>query len=92
MNSMHHYRSQISWQRDAQPFLDSCYRRRHLIRFDGVVEMPASSSPHVVPDRSNNQTNPDLGCPLPFQVHLTKHRAALEHLQLCINRSLCRPA
>jgi len=45
---MHHYTSQISWQRDEQPFLDNRYSRRHMVRFDGGVEMPASSSPHVV--------------------------------------------
>jgi len=45
---MHHYTSKISWQRDEQLFLDNRYSRRHLVRFDGGLEVPASSSPHVV--------------------------------------------
>ena len=45
---MHPYTSQITWQRGEQPFLDNRYSRRHMVRFDGGVEMPASSSPHVV--------------------------------------------
>jgi len=37
------------WSRGDQNFLDNRYSRRHAIRFDGGFEMPASSSPHVVP-------------------------------------------
>jgi organic hydroperoxide reductase OsmC/OhrA len=44
------YTAEILWQRGAdEPFVDNRYRRRHLLRFDGGVEVPASSSPHVVP-------------------------------------------
>ena len=44
------YTAEILWQRGAdEPFVDNHYRRRHLLRFDGGVEVPASSSPHVVP-------------------------------------------
>jgi organic hydroperoxide reductase OsmC/OhrA len=39
----------IRWQRDGQPFTDNKYSRRHTWAFDGGVEVPASSSPHVVP-------------------------------------------
>ncbi len=45
---MHSYTSQITWQRDEQPFLDNRYSRKHMLRFDGGVEVPASSSPQVV--------------------------------------------
>ena len=43
------YHSQVHWCRGAQPFLDNQYSRGHVWRFDGGVEVPASSSPHVVP-------------------------------------------
>ena len=43
------YHSQVHWFRGAQPFLDNQYSRGHVWRFDGGVEVPASSSPHVVP-------------------------------------------
>ena len=46
---MSEYVAEVVWQRDDQPFLDNRYRRRHLLRFDGGVEVPGSSSPHVVP-------------------------------------------
>jgi organic hydroperoxide reductase OsmC/OhrA len=39
----------IRWQRDGQPFTDNKYSRRHTWAFDGGIEVPASSSPHVVP-------------------------------------------
>jgi organic hydroperoxide reductase OsmC/OhrA len=41
--------AEILWQRGDQPFVDNRYSRRHLLRFDGGVEIAASSSPHVVP-------------------------------------------
>jgi len=43
------YTAEIDWVRGDQDFLSNRYSRRHLIRFDGGVEMPGSSSPHVVP-------------------------------------------
>jgi len=43
------YTAEVSWQRGSEDFLDNRYSRRHLIHFDGGVEVPASSSPHVVP-------------------------------------------
>lgn len=43
------YAVAIAWERGAQPFIDNKYSRRHIWRFDGGVEVPASSSPHVVP-------------------------------------------
>ena len=38
----------ITWQRGEDTFLDNRYSRAHLWRFDGGLEVPASSSPHVV--------------------------------------------
>lgn len=39
----------VLWLRGDQNFLDNRYSRRHRIGFDGGIEIPASSSPHVVP-------------------------------------------
>jgi len=46
---MAHYTAEIFWHRDDQDFTSNRYSRRHLWRFDGGVEVPGSSSPHVVP-------------------------------------------
>jgi organic hydroperoxide reductase OsmC/OhrA len=39
----------ITWNRGDAPFVDNKYSRGHTWRFDGGVEVPASSSPAVVP-------------------------------------------
>jgi organic hydroperoxide reductase OsmC/OhrA len=39
----------IHWQRGAAAFTDNRYSRAHVWRFDGGVEVPASSSPQLVP-------------------------------------------
>ena len=46
---MGQYRAVINWFRDGAVFTDSRYSRGHRWSFDGGVEVPASSSPHVVP-------------------------------------------
>jgi organic hydroperoxide reductase OsmC/OhrA len=46
---MTEHTAQIIWKRQEQNFLDNRYSRKHIIRFDGGLEVPASSSPHVVP-------------------------------------------
>lgn len=43
------YVATILWGRQGAPFVDNRYSRAHLWRFDGGVEVPGSSSPHVVP-------------------------------------------
>lgn len=44
------YSAQLSWRRQAsESFIDNRYSRKHLLRFDGGVELAGSSSPHVVP-------------------------------------------
>ena len=43
------YTADLEWDRKGEDFVGNRYSRRHLIRFDGGVEMPGSSSPHVVP-------------------------------------------
>jgi organic hydroperoxide reductase OsmC/OhrA len=41
----HEYRADVVWTRGDQPFVDRRYSRAHVWRFDGGVEVPASSSP-----------------------------------------------
>lgn len=46
----HRYAASIEWQRrDGDGFTDNRYSRAHRWRFDGGVEVPASSSPQLVP-------------------------------------------
>ena len=46
---MSKYLAEVLWQRGEQPFTDDRYSRRHVLRFDGGLEVPGSSSPQVVP-------------------------------------------
>ncbi len=46
---MPNYTAQIAWERGDQDFLSGRYSRKHLMRFDGGIDVPGSSSPHVVP-------------------------------------------
>lgn len=45
---MSHYTAETLWLRGEQDFLSQRYSRKHLLKFDGGLEVPASSSPHVV--------------------------------------------
>ena len=45
---MSEFTATIEWQRDGATFTDNRYSRGHSWRFDGGVEVPASSSPHSV--------------------------------------------
>jgi organic hydroperoxide reductase OsmC/OhrA len=47
---MHRYTAEVSWSRGEHDFLGNGYSRRHVLRFDGGIEVPASSSPLVVPE------------------------------------------
>jgi organic hydroperoxide reductase OsmC/OhrA len=46
---MSDYSAKISWLRGNASFIDNRYSRAHSWQFDGGIEVPASSSPHVVP-------------------------------------------
>ena len=46
---MSQYSARIHWSRGEQVFTDRRYSRAHRLHFDGGVELPASSSPQVVP-------------------------------------------
>src|SRR4051794_33681646 len=45
----HEYTANVVWRRDGEIFSDGRYSRGHIWRFDGGIEVPASSSPSVVP-------------------------------------------
>jgi organic hydroperoxide reductase OsmC/OhrA len=44
----HSHSARIHWQRGSAAFTDNRYSRAHRWYFDGGIEVPASSSPHVV--------------------------------------------
>jgi organic hydroperoxide reductase OsmC/OhrA len=44
----HEYTVAVHWTRGEAPFTDKRYSRGHRWRFDGGIEVPASSSPQVV--------------------------------------------
>ena len=46
--SAHTYDVQIRWSRGEAVFTDNRYSRAHTWHFDGGIEVPGSSSPHVV--------------------------------------------
>jgi organic hydroperoxide reductase OsmC/OhrA len=46
---MSEYKTIVLWSRDGAIFTDNRYSRGHRWLFDGGIEVPASSSPHVVP-------------------------------------------
>jgi organic hydroperoxide reductase OsmC/OhrA len=47
---MSEYAAEIVWERDpAQDFLGNAYSRKHLLRFDGGIEVPGSSAVSSVP-------------------------------------------
>lgn len=41
--------AEVLWSRSNQIFVDHRYSRKHLLRFDGGIEVAGSSSPHIVP-------------------------------------------
>ncbi len=46
---MSHYTAEVIWDREGGDFPGNRYSRKHLLRFDGGLEVPGSSSPQVVP-------------------------------------------
>ena len=46
---MSEYTTIVRWERQGAAFTDHRYSRAHTWSFDGGIEVPASSSPHVVP-------------------------------------------
>ncbi|MBS0328092.1 MAG: OsmC family protein [Proteobacteria bacterium] len=58
---MSRHAASITWARGSARFSDHRYSRRHVWRFDGGVEVPASSSPHSVrlPYSSEDAVDPE---------------------------------
>ena len=56
---MSRYTARVVWERGDQPFVDNRYSRAHRWRFDGGMEIAASSSPHVVPAPMSDPTAVD---------------------------------
>ncbi len=46
---MAQHKATILWNRGDATFSDNRYSRGHIWQFDGPIEVPASSSPHLVP-------------------------------------------
>ncbi len=59
MTSMAKYTATISWQRNAAAFVDDKYSRAHEWHFDGGAVVPASASPHIVPEPHSVAANVD---------------------------------
>lgn len=55
MKSHHSYLATVRWVRGTAPFTDLRYSRAHQWHFDGGVVVPASSSPHIVPEPYSNR-------------------------------------
>jgi organic hydroperoxide reductase OsmC/OhrA len=53
------YTATVAWSRGNQPFTDGKYSRGHQWRFDGGIEVPGSSSPHVVRPPMSNEAAVD---------------------------------
>lgn len=49
VSAMSTYQATVHWQRGDAEFSGGRYSRGHVWRFDGGIEVPASSSPKVVP-------------------------------------------
>jgi organic hydroperoxide reductase OsmC/OhrA len=49
----------VRWQRRDELFTDNRYSRAHTWHFDGGIEVPGSSSPHVVPLPYSNENAVD---------------------------------
>lgn len=45
----HEYRATVDWRRQGATFVDNKYSRGHVWRFDGGVDVAASSAPTSVP-------------------------------------------
>ena len=57
---MSSFGAEIVWTRsESEIFTDRRYSRGHVWRFDGGVEVPASSSPHIVPLPYSVEANVD---------------------------------
>ena len=56
---MTQFSAEVLWLRSEQKFLDNRYSRKHVLRFDGGLEIAGSSSPHIVPPPYSDATAVD---------------------------------
>lgn len=56
---MAEHTANIEWQRDGASFVDDQYSRAHSWHFDGGLTVPASPSPHIVPEPMSVASNID---------------------------------
>ncbi len=56
---MSDYTAEVAWSRGDAAFIDNRYSRRHVVRFDGGLEIPGSSSPQAVPVPLSDPTAAD---------------------------------
>lgn len=47
---MNRYQATIRWEQTDESFNGNDYSRKHTWHFDGGQELPASASPHIVPE------------------------------------------
>lgn len=53
------HKATIAWERGTAVFVDNHYSRAHAWRFDGGAVVPASASPHIVPEPHSIAANVD---------------------------------
>ena len=47
---MSEHRATIEWSRDGQPFVYETYGRKHALRFEGAITVPANAAPANIPE------------------------------------------
>jgi organic hydroperoxide reductase OsmC/OhrA len=57
--AMAKYLATIDWTRGEDVYSDNKYSRRHSWSFDGGLSVPASPSPHIVPEPMSEPANVD---------------------------------
>ena len=80
------YFASIDWNREHQAFIDNRYSRSHTWTFDGGLQVPASSSPTMVPLPYSNAFNID---PEEALVAAVASSHMLWFLSLALRRGLC---
>ncbi len=56
---MARYGATVKWARGDDVYADNKYSRRHIWTFDGGLDVPASPSPHIVPEPMSEPTSVD---------------------------------
>jgi hypothetical protein len=56
------YTAEVLWLRSGGDFLGNGYSRRHLLLFDGGLQVPGSSSPQVAPVPMSDAVKSNVRC------------------------------